>query len=260
MLVRYLAMSAAMLLGARVAIAQSAGDAVAAGDRFHTEMQPAEALTQYKEALAADSNDYEALWRASRESIDLGEFEPDEAKRKEYLDQGVQFARRAVAVRPDDAEGHFDLARALGRQALSLGKKQRVRYAKEVRAEALKALSFDSLHAGALHVMGRWNAEIMRLSGFSRFMAKNFLGGDVFGEASWDKAVHYMEQSVAVDPMRLTHHLDLAEIYRDRNKSGDREKAKEQFQAVIDGQATDYNDSHYKQQAERELAELEKKN
>ena len=259
MLVRYLAVGAAMLLASRVALAQSASDHVAVGDRFHTEMQPAEALAHYKEALAADSTNYEALWKASRESVDLGEFEADKAKQKEYFDQGVDYARRAIATRPDDAEGHFSLARALGRAALSVGKKQRVRYAKEVRAEALKTLSIDSLHAGALHVMGRWNAEIMRLSGFSRFMAKNFLGGDVFGEASWNKAVQYMEKSVAVDPGRLAHHLDLAEIYRDRNKGDDREKAKEQFQAVIDGPATDYNDQFYKQQAERELAELEKK-
>ncbi len=96
----------------------------------------------------------------------------------------------------------------------------------------------------------------MRLSGFSRFFAKNFLGGDVFSQASWDKAVEYMEKSVKQDPARLVHHLDLAEIYRDRNADGDRERARAQFQFVIDGKPLDYNDKFYKQQAEGEVKKM----
>ncbi|HEX6534999.1 MAG TPA: hypothetical protein VF041_10395 [Gemmatimonadaceae bacterium] len=253
---RYLVLGAALLFGARAATAQSPADHVAAGDEAHRQMKPVEALVHYQEAIAADSNDYAALWRAARESVDLGEFERDEAKQKTYYADGERYAKRAVAVNPNDAEGHFSLARALGRVALSLGKKGRVRYAKQVRAEALEALKYDSLHPGALHVLGRWNAEIMRLSGFSRFMAKNFLGGDVFGEASWNKAVSYMERSVAQDPGRLVHHLDLAEIYRDRDHDGDRERARAEFETVINGHATEYNDRFYKQEAERELAKL----
>jgi hypothetical protein len=57
-----------------------------------------------------------------------------------------------------------------------------------------------------------------------------------------------MENSVRVDPTRLVHHLDLAEIYRDR--------AREQFQLVINGKPLDYNDKFYKQQAEAEVKKL----
>jgi lipopolysaccharide biosynthesis regulator YciM len=137
-----------------------------------------------------------------------------------------------------------------------LGVKARVRYAKEVRRQALLALQSDSLHAGALHVLGRWNAEIMRLSGFSRFFAKSFLGAGVFDQASWDSAVYYMEKSVKADPKRVIHHLDLGEIYRDRNHSGDRERAIEQLELVVNGATTEYNDQFYKKQAAADLAKL----
>jgi tetratricopeptide (TPR) repeat protein len=264
MLGRYLAVPAGMLLLVQAAGAQSAvqggPQAVAAriaqGDSAHDAMSPAFALAHYKAALAIDSTSYEALWKASRDAVDLGEFNTDPTQRAQYFADGEKYARRAVAVKPNDAEGHFVLARALGRVALTLGVKQRVNYAKDVREQALEALKSDSLHPGALHVLGRWNAEIMRLSGFSRFFAKNFLGGDVFSQASWDKAVDYMEKSVKVDPTRLVHHLDLAEIYRDRNADGDRERAREQFQLVIDGKPLDYNDQFYKQQAEAEIKKL----
>ncbi|HEU6451731.1 MAG TPA: hypothetical protein VFT57_09950 [Gemmatimonadaceae bacterium] len=264
MLGRYLAVPAGMLLLVQAAGAQSAvqggPQAVAAriaqGDSAHNAMSPAFALAHYKAALAIDSTSYEALWKASRDAVDLGEFNTDPTQRAQYFADGEKYARRAVAVKPNDAEGHFVLARALGRVALTLGVKQKVKYAKEVREQGLEALKYDSLHPGALHVLGRWNAEIMRLSGFSRFFAKNFLGGDVFSQASWDKAVDYMEKSVKVDPTRLVHHLDLAEIYRDRNADGDRERAREQFQLVIDGKPLDYNDQFYKQQAEAEVKKL----
>ena len=255
MFVRYLAVAATLLLSAPVASAQSAVNHVALGDSDHAHLRPAEALAHYKEAIALDSSNYGALWKASGDAVDLGEFEPDKARQKELYAEAERYARRAVAVRPGDAEGHFQLARSLGRVALSLGKKERVRYAKEVRTHALEALKYDSLHAGALHVMGVWNAEVMRLSGFSRFMAKNFLGGDVFREASWKEAKRYMEKSVEVDPHRLVHHLDLGKIYADTD---DKEKAREQFRLVIDGQATDYNDRFYKKDAERQLAKLNK--
>ena len=264
MLVRYLAITAGMLLLAQSATAQATGqsgaqsvaDRIAQGDSAHTAMSPAFALAHYKAALAIDSMSYEALWKASRDAVDLGEFNPDEAQRTAYFAEGEKYARRAVAAKADDPEGHFVLARALGRVALTLGVKQRVNYAKEIRLQALEALKYDSLHPGALHVLGRWNAEIMRLSGLSRFFAKNFLGGDVFSQASWDKAVDYMEKSVKQDPTRLVHHLDLAEIYRDRDSEGDRARAREQFELVINGKSVDYNDQFYKQQAEVEIKKL----
>ena len=256
MLIRYLAVTVAASVLASVASAQSAVDHIAAGDKAAVALNATAALADYKAAIAADSGAEEAYWKASRTLVDLGEYEPDKDKQKDRYAEAKDLAMKAVTMKPSDPEAHFSVARAVGRVALSVGKKERVRFAKDVRTEAMETLRLDSVHAGANHVMGRWNAEIMRLSGFSRFMAKNFLGGDVFGTASWAEAVRYMERAVALDPVRITHHLDLAEVYRDRNKPGDIEKAKVQFQAVIDGQITDFNDAHYKREAQDELAKL----
>jgi tetratricopeptide (TPR) repeat protein len=259
MLIRYLAVTVAAFCFATVASAQSAAEHIAAGDREATALNATAALADYKAAIAADSSSEEAYWKASRTLVDLGEYEPDKDKQKDLYAEAKDDATKAVAMKPTDPEAHFSVARAVGRVALSVGKKERVRFAKDVRTEALECLRLDSVHAGANHVMGRWNAEIMRLSGFSRFMAKNFLGGDVFGTASWAEAVRYMERAVQLDPNRITHHLDLAEVYRDRDKPGDMDKAKQQFQLVIDGQITDFNDAHYKKEAQDELSKIDKK-
>jgi tetratricopeptide (TPR) repeat protein len=201
---------------------------------------------------AQDTTSYTWLVNASHLAVDSGEFNPSAELRTAQFKRAEQYARRAVAANPNDAEGHFELARSIGKNALTMGTRDKIKFATEVRAEALQALKLNPKHAGALHIMGVWNAEVMRLNGMSRMIAKTFLGGQVFGEASWDNAQKYLEEAVAADPNRITHHLDLGAVYADR---GQTVQAIEQYKWIANAPATDFNDVHYK-----ELAALRLKN
>lgn len=226
---------------------------LAAGDKAVAARNAAEALTHFEKALQIDPRNYDALCKASGAAIDLGEAEKGDDKRTALYQQASAFATRAVAVNSEGAEGQFAMARALGRTALTVGSRERVQYAKDVREHALKALAADPTHAGALHVMGVWNAEIMRLNSFVRLVAKTVLGGQVFGEASWAAAASYLEKSVAADPLRAVHHLDLARVYRDTNRMAD---ARAQYEAALKAPLIDANDELYQQQAAQELRAL----
>jgi tetratricopeptide (TPR) repeat protein len=247
-------MLAVMVGFANVAGAQmSAADHVAAGDKEHVAMNAPAAYAHYEAALAVEPKNYEALWKAAREAVDVAEYTKDEKTRKELFQKGELYARRAVEANPQDAEGHFHMARALGRTALSMGTRDRIRLAGDIRAHALEALKLNPTHPGGLHVMGMWNAEIMRLNGVSRFMAKNFLGGQIFGSANWTDAVKYMEKSRDSEPSRIVHRLDLARIYND---VGNTVNAKAEYQNVLTMAATDYNDRHYKAEAAAEVKKI----
>jgi hypothetical protein len=243
-------LSAGMLLAASMAGAQTAAEHTALGDKEYVAMNAPAALQHYEEAIKLDPNNYEALWKASRSAVDLGSYERNEEKRGLYYRNAELYARRAVAANPGDAEGHFNLARSLGKNALSQGPKARIKYAKDVRSHALECLKIDPKQAGCLHVMGMWNAEVMRLNGFTRMMAKNFLGGQIFGSASWPEAKRYMEASVAAEPDRIIHHLDLGGVYRDM---GDKAKARAEFEAVMKLPNRDYNDHQFKAEADAGL-------
>jgi tetratricopeptide (TPR) repeat protein len=224
---------------------------VAAGDR--DKMDPAGQLRHYEAALAEAPNDYEALYKASWAAVDAGLLASDPTAARALYTKAESYARRAIQLNPQGADGHFAVANALGRTALSLGKRDRVKYATEIREHAMEALRLNPRHEGALHVMGSWNAEIMRLSGVSRFMAKNFLGGRIFDTANWDDAQRYLEQSVEVAPTRLVHRIDLAEVYLDRSN---RAKAREQLEYIVRAPTLEANDVRYKRQAEELLARL----
>jgi tetratricopeptide (TPR) repeat protein len=202
---------------------------------------------------AADTNSYDWLVKAAHDAVDRGEFNPSEEQRTALYKNAEQYARRAVAANPNDAEGHFELARAIGRNALTMGTRDRIKYAGVVRDEAIAALKLNPNHDGALHVMGVWNAEVMRLNGISRMIAKNFLGGQVFNAASWDSAQTYLEKAVAAAPNRITHHLDLAAVYADRDQTI---KAREQYEWIARATPAEYNDAKYKEEAARREKEL----
>jgi tetratricopeptide (TPR) repeat protein len=242
--------SIGMLFAASLAGAQTAASHIALGDKEYVAMNAPAALAHYEEALKLEPRSYEALWKASRSAVDLGSAERNEDKRQVEFKSGEKYARLAVEVNPSDAEGHFNLARALGKNALTQSPRSRIKYAKDVRNQALECLKIDPKHAGCLHVMGMWNAEVMRLNGFTKMVAKNFLGGQIFASANWAEAKRYMEASVANDPNRIVHHLDLAGVYRDM---GDKAKARAEYETVMKLPNTDYNDRQYKAEADAAL-------
>ncbi|HUQ98458.1 MAG TPA: hypothetical protein VM166_03325 [Gemmatimonadaceae bacterium] len=244
---RALSYLSAGLLLVTASIAGAQANHIALGDKEYVAMNAAAALQHYEAAIAEDPKNGEALWKASRSAVDLGEYEQSDSKRETSFKTAEAFARRAVAANPADAEAHFSLARALGKYALSQGPRARVKYGTEVRAEALECLRLSSKHPGCLNVMGMWNAEVMRLNGFTRMLAKNVLGGKVFGSANWADARRYLEESVAAEPDRIVHHLHLAGVYKD---IGEKAKARAEYEAAMKLPNRDFNDRHYKAEAD----------
>jgi tetratricopeptide (TPR) repeat protein len=178
-------------------------------------LQPAEALVRFEAILGLDSTDVPANWRAAVALNDMAQplnGAALAARRDSLLARAQQDARRAVRLAPTDARALFALGLVLGNTALTRGLKDRVRMAVEIRDLALRALAADSLLDGAHHLLGRWNYEVMRLSGFQRFIARTLLGGGVLGEASWPEAEQELQRAVALDSTRIYHRLDLARV------------------------------------------------
>jgi tetratricopeptide (TPR) repeat protein len=240
-----LAALAALLWLAPNAGAQGAPAAVAALEAKAAAGDLRGALAGYRDLLAR-APEYSALCHAARIAVDLAEFEPDRARKDSLYADGLRWARQAVAQRPDGAEGHFHVARALGHTALGASPRERVRLAVEVKERARTALRLAPDHAGAHHVIGVWHAEVMRLNGLARRMARTFLGGAALAEASWDEAVRGLERAVALEPARIVHRLDLARIYADVGRRGD---AIAQLDRIGTLASADPNDPQYRKAA-----------
>lgn len=236
-------------LGPAPLAGQQVADHIAMGVAANDAHDSNTALQHFEAALEQDSTSYEANWRAAVTLLDLGEQTAPTGKsrqRDSLYTVAERYAGRAIAADSGGADGHFALAAAMGRLSLDKGKKERIRRAAVIRREALRAIELNPRHDGAYHVLGRWNAEIMGLSGLSRFFAKTFLGAGIFGQASWSRAIANMEKAVELDPERIYHHLELARIYAGRKRTAD---AQVQLRLVDSLPAREVMDSVYKRQA-----------
>ena len=234
--------------GVTAAHAQEVADHVAMGIAAHEAHDSRTALQHFQAAMDQDSSSYDANWRGALTLFDLSAQIPDASKGKErdsLYSLAERYAARAAAANNQGADGHFALAAAIGRASLVLPTEERIRRAGIIRKEALRTIELNPRHDGAYHILGFWNAEIMRLSGISRFFARNFLGAGVFKEASWNNAIANMQKAVELDPGRIYHHLELARIYVDRKRQAD---AETQLHAVESLPAREVMDSMYKRQ------------
>ncbi|OGU04189.1 MAG: hypothetical protein A2085_04665 [Gemmatimonadetes bacterium GWC2_71_10] len=251
--VALLAFSAALLP------AQDIAGHLSAAEAARCRRNPQEALAHLRAALALDSLHYEANWRAARELTDIGKMMPDaqRAPRDTVYAEARSLAERAVRVNANGADGHYMVAVAVGRVALTKGARERVRYSRVVRDEALRATELNPRHDGALHVLGRWNAEIMRLPGVTKFFAKTFLGASIFNQASWDNAVRYFTEAIATNPNHINHHLELAKTLIDADREAEARPHLEQIATMEP--ACDPQDPEYKRQAAATLARLNRR-
>ena len=245
-----------LALAPPAARAQDAKAHIAAGDSARCQRSIAGALGHFREALALDSLNYEANWKASRELADSGKLMPDRLKkaRDTVYAEALALAERAVGVDSNGADGHYMVAVAAGRVALTKSAGERVKSARVVRDAALRALALDSMHDGAMHVMGRWNAEIQRLPGITKFFARTFLGASIFKEANWANANRYFRDAIRRNPRNIYHHLDLAEALIDQDSTAE---ARTELDTVAQlPLGCDAGDPTYKQQAETLAAKL----
>jgi tetratricopeptide (TPR) repeat protein len=231
---------------------------IALGDSAHAALAPQQALGHYRAVLALDSTNYIALWKAGRETVDLakqiaGDDGASKRRRDSLYAAAQAYGEAAVRANPNGADGHFTVAQALGRLSRTRGGKERVRFAKTIYDEAMKAIELDSTHDGAYHVVGAWHAEVKRLSGFQKFFAKTLFGGGFLDKGNWDDAQKYLEKAVALKSQNIFHRLELAEVYIDVGKYS---KAREQFAAIEPLPIADVLDHQYKQDAKQLLEDI----
>src|SRR5438552_436448 len=236
----------------------SVAEHLALGDSAHAALAPAQALQHYRAALAIDSTNYQARWKAGRELVDIakqieGKDDSSKRRRDSLYSEARACGEAAVRVNPNGADGHFTIGQALGRLSRTKGGKERVRFANIIDDEGMKALECDSTHDGANHLIGACHAEVKRLSVFEKFFAKALYGGGFLDKGNWEDAQKYLQKAVALKPQNIFHRLELGEVYVDVGKYS---KAREQFTAIEGLPIADVLDHEYKQEAKQVLADI----
>lgn len=138
---------------------------------------------------------------------------------KEILKEAEAHAREAVTEAPEEVGRRFALAVVLGLRADREGGRTKVRAASQLHEELETILAMDPEHARARHLLGRLHAGVLRMNRVTRWVATNLLGGDALKAATWEEAERNLRFAAEQVPEVGEHHLQLANLYRDTERS-----------------------------------------
>ena len=195
-----------LVLTCRVSAADAQGlvqQALAAEARLDSRA----ALRLYEQADTARPNDAFILQKIARQYSDLVVEQPDVEAKKQYARTALDYAQRAVALKPDDPVNVLSLAVCHGKLAVYSDTKTKIRYSRLVKEEAERALALDPNYAWAQHLLGRWHYEVADLGATSKFFVRLLYGG--LPSASFDEGVRHLRRATELEPDELNHWLEL---------------------------------------------------
>ena len=212
------------------------------------------ALEKFAAALKLKPDNYEALHNASLLASKVGNRQTTEEDKRKYFTQAEILARQAIAANGADAEGYFVMAVAKGRMSLiETSSKAKVANSEEIKKNAQLALKYNNKHAGAWHVLGKWNFKVATLS-FAERAAMNLLFGGVPEDASLQNAINCYLNAIKYNADYMLYHRDLAEAYIE---SGNTEAARKELTTVINGHKVTPDDGQYQQECRDLMADLD---
>ena len=211
-----------------------------------------ESLQLFEDVIDEFPENYEALWGAARSAIAQGLLSRGRRIQNQWYKIAESYARRATEIEPENLVGLYWLLSAKGLRAVQSGGREASALGGEVYDLAHQVLEMDSLHAGAYHALGVLNYRVRRLSGLERWVARNFLGGEVMNLTSWEDAERYLTRAVELRPEYILFRLDLGRMYLNRDR---KEEARSQFQRVLELPVLEPPDPRFQAIAERRLAE-----
>lgn len=249
---------AALFCLAASVFSQTAAEFIKAGDEYYARWEDQKALDEYLKALQVEPNNYEALWKAARGYVDVGDLvsgkgKEADSKRFDLYLKAEKCAEKAISVNPNDTWGHFFLSAALGKKVLLLGKKEQIDVSKKVKAEIDKAIELDPKNDLAYHALGRWHRRMAEIGG-----AKRAIGSLLYGsipKGSFEESEKWLKKAVELKPDYINHHLELGRTYLAMDK---KDLAAAEFKKCLELPESTSKDKNLKEEAREELEKLKK--
>lgn len=199
--------------------ADNAGQLVSLGLAAEQRLDTPRALAAFLAADKVRPDDAFILQKIARHTSDSVLDTPDPEEKKRRAQRALDYAQRAVALAPDNAENVLSLAVCHGTLAIYSDTRTKIRYSRLVKEEAERALALNPDYDWAHHVLGRWHHEVASLGAATRFFVRLIYGG--LPDASPGQAIEHLERAVALAPQTAPHHLELGFSYRAAGRIAD---------------------------------------
>jgi hypothetical protein len=176
-----------------------------------------QALDKYKQVLAIEPNNVNALVRSAELSCAIAGRQADKKLKKQGFENALLIADKALAADANNADANY--VRGLLAAKLSeveTDNKKAVSYLKDFKTYADKALAINAASAKANFLLGKWHFSMTQTAWAKKAAAKVLFGG--IPDATIEDAIKYLEKSRTLDKYFVQGHLELAKAYKFDNK------------------------------------------
>ncbi|MEO6882833.1 MAG: hypothetical protein ABI199_02285 [Bacteroidia bacterium] len=205
--------STAMLLSLKNVSAQSSSDLYNQAMKLKAEYHNQEALAAFQRLLKSDSNNVNYLQYGSAMYSKVGHEQSSETEQNTYYKTAEFLALKAIKINDNSADAHYAYALALGRLNEHASNKQKIAYAKLIKTEVDKSIQLNPNHAGAYHILGRWNRTIAEFNSFQKMAINTLYGGLPTG--TYEAAVSAFKKAISIEPNYMLHQYELAVTYHE---------------------------------------------
>jgi tetratricopeptide (TPR) repeat protein len=186
-------------------------------DNLERQIKETDALEKYKSVLGLEPTNLKALIHASELNASIGGRQTDKNTKRLYFETALAFAKKALDADPNNADANYVMGMAAGKMTdVESENKKIVAFVKDAKSYNEKAITLNPKHAKATYSIGKWNYEMVNLSGIKKIAVKLFYGGLPNGDL--DSAISYYEKCRFLDPYFAINYLDLAKAYRDNHR------------------------------------------
>ena len=211
------------------------------------------ALLKYKEVLAANTDNMQAMIKVSLLTTSLGARLTVKLQQKEKYETAKTYADKALELDSTNADANY--AKALAYFKLSTvdsENKKMVALLKESRLTAEKVLLINPGHGRANFLLGKWNFDIVNTAWTKKAAVRVLYGG--IPEATIESAIIFMEKCRNTEPYFVQNFLELGKAYRFNNNPA---KALEVFNQLIKLPNRTADDAAWKAEGKKLLAEIQ---
>jgi tetratricopeptide (TPR) repeat protein len=191
--------------------AESASDLMRKGDAFDARFQATEALQFYLPAEELEPANVRVLVRIARQYRYLM---ADATGREEKLrlgDIALQYAQRAAALAPNDAEAQLSIAISYGKMLPLMGIREQIEASRHIKKTVDKAIQLDPNNDLAWHILGRWHRVLSEVGTLKRSVAS--LVYSKLPQTTTEEAVRCFRKAIEINPNRLMHYVELGRAY-----------------------------------------------
>lgn len=224
------------------------------GHKAYADFNNEKAVEYFELAVKSSPNNYEALInlaKAYNAAGDQAQYDKDKIKAEFYVKKGMDLSEKLVKAYPDSGELYAHLSMSYGLYAEFVGGKERLKMAKKIEDNGLKAIKLKPGFYLPYIVLGIYYRKISSLSWLERAFVNTFFGG--VPDGTFEDSRKMLYKALEIDPGMMIALFNLSLTYHELDNE---KKEKELLQKVLKMPVRDFRDKYTLARAKARLEKM----